>query len=107
MVDKEKKMGQLTLTYATQIHAAVVEVDPETGEVEIVDYAAVADCGVSIHPQTVQGQGHGGRGGGAIHSLCAPIQDAPRPAGQAIVYDSCNPPHRVWSMLQDPEATRR
>ena len=34
MVDTEKKTGQLTLTYATQIHAAVVEIDPETGEVE-------------------------------------------------------------------------
>ena len=34
MVDTEKKTGQLTLTYATQIHAAVVEIDPETGEVD-------------------------------------------------------------------------
>src|SRR5881397_3262672 len=46
MVDKERKTGQLTLTYATQIHAAVVEIDPDTGEVDIVDYAAVDDCGV-------------------------------------------------------------
>ena len=59
MVDTEKKTGQLTLTYATQIHAAVVEVDPETGEVEIVDYAAVDDCGVRINPQIVEGQVHG------------------------------------------------
>ena len=59
MVDTEKKTGKLTLTYATQIHAAVVEVDPETGEVEIVDYAAVDDCGVRINPQIVEGQVHG------------------------------------------------
>ena len=32
--------------------------------------------------------------------------DALRAAGGAIVYDSCNPAHRVWSMLQDPQATR-
>ena len=43
--DKERKFGNLTLTYATQIHACVVEVDPETGVYELVDYAAVDDCG--------------------------------------------------------------
>ena len=59
VVDTEKKMGKLTLTYATQIHACVVEVDPETGVTEIVDYAAVDDCGVRIHPQIVEGQVHG------------------------------------------------
>ena len=54
--DVEKKFGNLTLTYAAQIHAAVVEIDPETGHYEIVDYAAVDDCGVRIHPQIVEGQ---------------------------------------------------
>ena len=37
--DKERKFGNLTLTYATQIHACVLEVDPETGVYEIVAYA--------------------------------------------------------------------
>jgi CO/xanthine dehydrogenase Mo-binding subunit len=57
--DTERKYGNLTLTYATQIHACVVEVDPETGVYEIVDYAAVDDCGNRIHPQIVEGQVHG------------------------------------------------
>ncbi len=57
--DKERNFGNLTLTYATQIHACVVEIDPDTGEVEIVDYAAVDDCGIRIHPQIVEGQVHG------------------------------------------------
>jgi 2-furoyl-CoA dehydrogenase large subunit len=57
--DTERKFGNLTLTYATQIHACVVEVDPETGVYEIVDYAAVDDCGKRIHPQIVEGQVHG------------------------------------------------
>jgi CO/xanthine dehydrogenase Mo-binding subunit len=57
--DKERKFGNLTLTYATQIHACVIEVDRETGVYEIVDYAAVDDCGVRIHPQIVEGQVHG------------------------------------------------
>ena len=54
--DKERKFGNLTLTYSTQIHACVVEIDPETGFYEIVDYAAVDDCGVRINPQIVEGQ---------------------------------------------------
>jgi CO/xanthine dehydrogenase Mo-binding subunit len=54
--DKERKFGNLTLTYATQIHACVVEVDPETGYYEIVDYAAVDDCGSRINPRIVEGQ---------------------------------------------------
>jgi len=54
--DKETKFGNLTLTYATQIHACVVEVDPETGYYELVDYAAVDDCGTRINPKIVEGQ---------------------------------------------------
>ena len=70
MVDTEKKMGKLTLTYATQIHACVVEIDQETGVTEIVDYAAVDDCGTRIHPQIVEGQVHGATAhaiGAALH----------------------------------------
>jgi len=59
MPDQERKYGNLTLTYATQIHACVVEVDPETGVYEIVDYGAVDDCGVRINPQIVEGQVQG------------------------------------------------
>ncbi len=54
--DKERKFGKLTLTYAMQIHACVLEIDPETGVYEVVDYAAVDDCGVRINPQIVEGQ---------------------------------------------------
>src|SRR5437016_11350970 len=57
--DLERKYGNLTLTYATQVHACVLEIDPETGVYEIVDYAAVDDCGKRIHPQVVEGQVHG------------------------------------------------
>jgi CO/xanthine dehydrogenase Mo-binding subunit len=57
--DKERKFGNLTLTYATQIHACVIELDPETGAYEIVDYGAVDDCGIRINPRIVDGQVHG------------------------------------------------
>ncbi len=165
--DKERKFGNLTLTYATQIHACVVEIDQETGAYEIVDYAAVDDCGIRIHPQIVEGQVHGatahaigaathehfpydeegnlltpnfydyhvphaldmpplktgyvespspftplgakgmGEGGGAgLSAVCAALQDALRPVGGPIVYDSCNPYRRVWELMSDPARAR-
>src|SRR6202030_1904003 len=44
--------------YGTQVCEG--EVDPETGEVEIVHYAAVDDVGRAIIPLILQGQTHGG-----------------------------------------------
>ncbi|MDX6517931.1 MAG: aerobic carbon-monoxide dehydrogenase large subunit, partial [Gaiellaceae bacterium] len=157
----------LTLTYAAQVHAALIEVDPETGVYDVVEYVAVDDCGKRINPQVVEGQVMGataqalgavthetfaydedgnlltpnfydyhvphamdmppmkngflesespftplgakgmGEGGGAgIHAVCAALQDALRARGGPVVYDSCNPYHRVWELLQNPEESR-
>jgi carbon-monoxide dehydrogenase large subunit len=41
-------------------HICAVEVDPETGAVEIKKYVAVDDCGNIINPMIVEGQIHGG-----------------------------------------------
>jgi carbon-monoxide dehydrogenase large subunit len=41
-------------------HVAEVEVDPETGQVALVNYTAVDDVGVPINPMLVHGQCHGG-----------------------------------------------
>lgn len=41
-------------------HVAVVEVDPETGKVEFLDYTAVHDCGTCVNPRSVGGQVIGG-----------------------------------------------
>src|SRR5438067_9121017 len=41
-------------------HIAEVEVDPETGNVEVVKYTFVNDFGVVINPLLVDGQAHGG-----------------------------------------------
>ena len=38
----------------------VVEVDTETGAVDVLKYVAVDDCGVQINPLIVNGQVHGG-----------------------------------------------
>ena len=41
-------------------HIAVVEVDVETGHVELVRFVGVDDCGVRVNPMIVEGQLHGG-----------------------------------------------
>jgi aerobic carbon-monoxide dehydrogenase large subunit len=45
-------------TYAT--HAAAVAVDPQTGAVEILDYAIFEDCGRRVNPMILEGQAYGG-----------------------------------------------
>lgn len=57
--DLERKYGNLTLTYAAQLHIAVIEIDRETGHPKILAYSAVDDCGTVINPQIVAGQVHG------------------------------------------------
>jgi carbon-monoxide dehydrogenase large subunit len=47
-------------TFPFGTHAAVVEVDPDTGEIEILRYVAVDDVGTQINPRIVEGQIHGG-----------------------------------------------
>ena len=42
------------------MHAAIVEVDPDTGEVDFETYVAVDDVGNQINPKIVEGQIHGG-----------------------------------------------
>jgi carbon-monoxide dehydrogenase large subunit len=41
-------------------HACVVDVDAETGKVDVVRYIAVDDCGPAINPMLIDGQVHGG-----------------------------------------------
>lgn len=47
-------------TVPSGTHVAIVEVDPETGEMDIERYVAVDDCGVAINPTLVEGQIVGG-----------------------------------------------
>ena len=54
-------------SYST--HAAVVAVDPEIGEVEVIDYAIVADCGTQVNPLLVEGQVVGGFSNGLGNAL--------------------------------------
>jgi 2-furoyl-CoA dehydrogenase large subunit len=70
--DVDKKTGNQTLTYAAQLHIAVVEVDPDTWQPAILDYAVVDDCGVAINPKIVEGQAHGA----TCHGIGAAMQEA-------------------------------
>ena len=46
-------------TFSNGTHVAVVEVDPETGQVAIVRHVVVEDCGRIVNPMIVDGQTHG------------------------------------------------
>jgi carbon-monoxide dehydrogenase large subunit len=61
---KEKKVGA---TFPNGCHIAEVEVEPETGEAEIVRYVACDDAGNIINHQIVEGQMQGGITQGAGH----------------------------------------
>ena len=52
-------------TWPFGAHAAVVDVDPETGKVDLVRYVAVDDCGNPINPNLIDGQIHGG----VVHAI--------------------------------------
>ena len=69
--DVKKKYGNLTLTYAVQLHMAVVEIDPDTYQPKILEYAAVDDCGKTINPMIVEGQVHGA----TAHGIGAAIME--------------------------------
>jgi carbon-monoxide dehydrogenase large subunit len=57
-------------TFSMGAHVAAVDVDPETGQVEIVRYVVAEDCGRMVNPMLVEGQVHGAVAqgiGGALH----------------------------------------
>jgi carbon-monoxide dehydrogenase large subunit len=62
-----------TVTYASAVHVALVEVDIETGVVTLLRYVVAHDCGRVINPMIVDGQIHGGVaqgiGGGLYEEL--------------------------------------
>lgn len=48
------------IAFSHATHAAKVAVDVTTGEIEVLDYVVVHDCGTVINPSIVEGQVHGG-----------------------------------------------
>ena len=61
----EARMGQGDFTppeatYPNGTHVCELEVDPDTGEVEVLRYTVCDDFGMSLNPMLLQGQVHGG-----------------------------------------------
>jgi carbon-monoxide dehydrogenase large subunit len=54
----EPGIGTGVYSYAT--HGAVVAVDPDTGMIELLDFAVAEDCGTMVNPMLVEGQIRGG-----------------------------------------------
>lgn len=64
------------VTFPNGTHVCEVEIDPETGETEIVRYAAVEELGRVLNPLLVAGQIHGGV-----------VQGVGQALGEVIVHD--------------------
>ncbi len=60
-----------------------VEIDPDTGSVEIIRYAAVDDVGRAINPMILHGQTHGGVAQGVGQALMEHIRHDPE-SGQLL-----------------------
>jgi carbon-monoxide dehydrogenase large subunit len=65
----ELDYNQGEATYPFGAHIALVEVDTETGGVELLRHVAVDDCGRVINPLLVAGQQHGGIAQGVAQAL--------------------------------------
>jgi carbon-monoxide dehydrogenase large subunit len=64
-----KAVTETPQTFPNGVHIAEVEIDPATGEISIVNYAAVDDCGRPLDPMIVEGQLHGGIASGLGQAL--------------------------------------
>ena len=106
--DTETKTGNLTLTYASQTHACVLELDEDTGAVEILDYAVADDCGRVINPSIVTGQVHGATAHGIGAALWETFEyDEDGQLQQSSFYDyhavtALDVPHIKTSHLESP-----
>ncbi|HEY3058106.1 MAG TPA: xanthine dehydrogenase family protein molybdopterin-binding subunit [Chloroflexota bacterium] len=58
--DDRSDMGAFYPIVSHACHVPVVEVDPETGQVTVLDYLAVNDCGTVMNPKLLEGQVVGG-----------------------------------------------
>jgi carbon-monoxide dehydrogenase large subunit len=70
-------------SYAYTCAVCEVEVDPETGLVEVVRYASIDDCGRAVNPLLIHGQSHGGIAQGIGQALWEACVYDPR-SGQLL-----------------------
>ncbi|MCL4137371.1 UNVERIFIED_CONTAM: hypothetical protein GTU68_040948, partial [Idotea baltica] len=65
-----EEVSQSEATYPNGTHIGEVEVDPETGDVKVVNYVIVDDFGVTVNPMLLVGQVHGGTVSAISQALC-------------------------------------
>jgi len=75
-LDSTAKFVSPQMSFPNGCHVTEVEIDPETGAVAVVGYAAVDDVGLIVHETIVEGQIHGGIAQGLGQVL-----------GEQVVYD--------------------
>jgi len=68
-LDESAYYDPINFTYPNGCHLCEVEIDPETGVVEIKRFVAVDDFGNVVNPMIVEGQVHGGIGQGIGQAL--------------------------------------
>ena len=74
-------------TFSYGAHVAVADVDPGTGSVKLVRYAAVSDCGRLINPAIVEGQVEGGIVQGIGGALMEEVAYDPDGVPAATLFD--------------------
>ena len=74
-------------------HAADVEVDPDTGQVRVLDYVAAHDVGLAVHPTYTEGQIEGGT-----------IQGFGMALVEELIYEDGALQNRDWSLYKLPSA---
>lgn len=67
--DDRSDLGVFYPIMGHMCHAAVIEVDEETGEIDFLDYVAVHDCGTVVNPKTLDGHIRGGTAQGVASVL--------------------------------------
>ncbi len=55
-----EEVKQAEATYPNGTHVCELEVDPDTGDIDLLDYVIVDDFGVTVNPLLLAGQVHGG-----------------------------------------------
>jgi carbon-monoxide dehydrogenase large subunit len=68
-LDATRRFEPPNFVYPFGTHVCVVEVEPQTGRVDVQRYVAVDDCGRILNPMIVEGQVHGGIAQGMAQAL--------------------------------------
>jgi carbon-monoxide dehydrogenase large subunit len=80
-----KETTETPLTFPNGVHIAEVEIDPDSGKLDIVTYTAVDDCGTVLDAMIVEGQVHGSLAQGLGQAL---LEDVVYDAGGQLVTGS-------------------